>query len=180
MNGVVELSWDAATDKVKDHADATAVYARYVKVVFSSVSPDAPSQQVALDEIEILGSSDRMEGAYEPKAEEITGDTDPHYPDNLAYRKSYEVLNASAAGDSSYPDPKKTKLTDGVEATADYLDAPGPPIRKAPTASLSLIWAKSAPFPKWSSTISATTALRPRCPGRWMFLFPRIMPAGPL
>ena len=30
----------------------------------------------------------------------------------------------SAAGDSSYPDPKKTKLTDGVEATADYLDAP--------------------------------------------------------
>lgn len=124
VNGVVELSWDAATDKVKDHADATAVYARYVKVVFSSVSPDAPSQQVALDEIEILGSSDRMEGAYEPKAEEITGDTDPHYPDNLAYRKSYEVLNASAAGDSSYPDPKKTKLTDGVEATADYLDAP--------------------------------------------------------
>ena len=104
---MVELSWDAATDKVKDHADATAVYARYVKVVFSSVSPDAPSQQVALDEIEILGSSDRMEGAYEPKAEEITGDTDPHYPDNLAYRKSYEVLNASAAGDSSYPDPKK-------------------------------------------------------------------------
>lgn len=64
VNGVVELSWDAATDKVKDHADATAVYARYVKVVFSSVSPDAPSQQVALDEIEILGSSDRMEGAY--------------------------------------------------------------------------------------------------------------------
>lgn len=42
------------------------------------------------------------------------------------------MLNASAAGDSSYPDPKKTKLTDGVEATADYLDAPGPPIRKAP------------------------------------------------
>lgn len=34
------------------------------------------------------------------------------------------MLNASAAGDSSYPDPKKTKLTDGVEATADYLDAP--------------------------------------------------------
>lgn len=124
VHGTVELSWDVAADKVKDHPDATAVYARYVKVVFSSVSPDAPSQRVALDEIEILGSSGRMEGAYEPKADEITGDTDPHYPNNLAYRKPYEVLNASATGDSPYPDPKKTKLTDGVEATEDYLDAP--------------------------------------------------------
>ena len=124
VHGTVELSWDVAADKVKDHPDATAVYAQYVKVVFSSVSPDAPSQLVALDEIEIQGKAGRMEGAYEPKADEITGDTDPNHPNNLAYRKPYEVLNASTTGDSSYPDPKKTKLTDGVEATEDYLDAP--------------------------------------------------------
>lgn len=121
IDGVVNLSWSVAQDKIKDQPDATAVYAQYVKVVFSSFAPQ-DNQYVALDEIEILGSDEKMAGAYEPKKEEIAGDTDPNHPDNLAFKKPYEVLNSDPAGDSAYADPKKTKLTDGMEATKDYLD----------------------------------------------------------
>lgn len=120
--GAYVAGYDAFSDGVPGLITANGIYARYVRIVFEAASTYANGSYVVGEEVEILGFDEKVSGSYEP-SDEILPEADPNYPNNIAYKKPYTVVNGYPSSDGTYPDTGNKELTDGKVASTSYTDS---------------------------------------------------------